>query len=256
MPLNTIQLIQKDQYTIVQLNRGKVNAINHEMVKELQEVFKTLVTDEATKGVILTGIPHFFSAGLDVVELYGYDKDQMTSFFTDFGGLHLQLATFAKPLICALTGYSPAGGCVLAIAADYRIMAEGEKYTIGLNEVAVNIQISNNLIKAYAFWLGTSKANAYVLEGKLLHVDEALAGGLINKVVPLEEVIPAAEKQMQHYLSADEVIFRNTKRKLRASWIDTVEIDAAQDLKEAINLWWEPRIRTKMKAFIDHLQKK
>ncbi len=254
--MNTVQLQTKENYTIVQINRAKVNAINHEVVKELIATFKKLAADTKTKGVVLTGIPHFFSAGLDVIELYSYDKAQIASFFTDFGHLHIQLATFAKPLVCALTGYAPAGGCVLAIAADYRIMAEGEKYTIGLNEVAVNIQISSNLIKAYAFWLGTSKANQFILDGRLLHVKEALLAGLIDKIVPLEEVVPAAEKQLQKYLRADEVIFKNTKKKLRAEWLSALEMDSKKDLNEAINLWWEPSIRAKMKAFVDSLQKK
>ena len=254
--MNTIQLTKKEHYTIVQLNRGKVNAINQQMVDELRVAFSDLLKDETIKGVVLTGIPHFFSAGLDVIELYGYDEKQISTFFTDFGALYLQLATFTKPLVCAITGYAPAGGCVLAIAADYRVMADDEKYTIGLNEVAVNIQISNNLVNAYAFWIGNSKANQYLLEGKLLKADEALVCGLVNKVVPLEDVLPQAEKKMQQYLVADETIFKNTKKKLRKSWFDSMETDASKDLKEAIELWWNPKIRAKMKAFIDSLQKK
>ncbi len=254
--MNTIQLTKKENYTIVQLNRGKVNAINQQMVNELRATFDDLLKDDSVKGVVLTGIPHFFSAGLDVIELYGYDKSQIETFFAAFGALHLQLATFPKPLICAITGYAPAGGCVLAIAADYRVMADDEKYTIGLNEVAVNIQISNNLVTAYAFWLGNSKANQYLLEGKLLSAEEALTSGLIDETVALEDVLPQAEKKMQHYLRADESIFKNTKKKLRKQWLNVIDADASKDLNEAIQLWWHPNIRAKMKAFIDSLQKK
>ncbi|MGB5818134.1 MAG: enoyl-CoA hydratase/isomerase family protein [Saonia sp.] len=254
--MNTIQLSKKENYAIVQLNRGKVNAINHQMVNELSAVFTDLLQDASVKGVILAGIPHFFSAGLDVIELYGYNERQIQSFFTAFGSLHIQLATFPKPLVAAITGYAPAGACVLAIAADYRIMAAGEKYTIGLNEVAVNIQISNNLVNAYAFWIGKGRAHSYILDGKLLNVQEALACGLVNEVVPLEEVLPTAEQKMKRFLGADETIFRNTKQKLRSNWLDNLETDGSKDLEEAISLWWSPPIRQKMKAFVDKLQKK
>ncbi|MEL6917998.1 MAG: enoyl-CoA hydratase/isomerase family protein [Bacteroidota bacterium] len=254
--MKTIQLEKKDNYTVVQLNRGKVNAINHEMVKELHSTFYDLQHDDTVKGVILSGIPHFFSAGLDVIELYGYNEEQIEAFFTDFGTLHIQLASFPKPLVCAITGYAPAGGCVLAITADYRVMAQGDKYTIGLNEVAVNIQISNNLINAYAFWIGRSKAHQYILDGKLLNAKEALECGLINEMVPVDEVLPIAEKKMKRFLQADEIIFRNTKKKLRSSWLDALETDGSKDLREAIELWWSPRIRQKMKVFVDSLQKK
>ena len=182
-------------------------------------------------------------------------KQKLLPFFADFGALHIQLANFGKPLVGALTGYTPAGGCVLAIAADYRIMAEGDKYTIGLNEVAVNIQISTNLVRAYAFWIGQGRAHAYILDGKLLHVHEALACGLVNEVVPLDEVLPRAEAKMKHFLAADEVIFKNTKQKLRSSWLNGLEMDGSKDLEQAIALWWSPGIRTKMKAFVDSLQK-
>ena len=135
-------------------------------------------------------------------------------------------------------------------------MADGEKYTIGLNEVAVNIQISNNIISAYAFWIGNGKAHEFVLDGKLLNVKEALACGLVNQVVPLEEVIPTAEKKMRQYLLANETIFINTKKKLRKSWLDGLETDGSKDLGEAIKLWWSPEIRARMKAFVEGLQKK
>ncbi len=254
--MNTINIEKRENYAIVQLSRGKVNAINHEMVNELTSAFNELDDDQSVKGIILTGTPHFFSAGLDVIELYGYNEEQIEAFFTAFGKLHIQMATFKKPLVCGLTGYSPAGGCVFAITADYRIMAAGEKYTIGLNEVAVNIQISNNLIEAYSFWIGKGKAHEAILDGRLFKVEEAFDSGLVNEVVPLEEVLPVAEKQMKKYLSANETIFKNTKQKLRKHWLESLEVDGSKDLGEAIELWWSPEIRSKMKAFVESLQKK
>ena len=254
--MNTIEITKKNQYSILQLKRGKVNAINHEMVKEIRNAMKDFSSDDSIKGVILTGIPNFFTAGLDVIELYSYDKKQISEFFSDFGAMFIDMVTFQKPLIAALTGYSPAGGCVMAIACDYRVMAKGEKFTIGLNEVAVNIQISKNLTDAYAFWIGKGKAHDYILSGKLLKVDEALEVGLINEAVDLEEVLPRAEKQMQKYISFHDEIFKNTKAKLRQDWLDKLETDPKKDLQQAAELWWQPEIRSRMKAFVDSLQNK
>lgn len=246
----------KDHYAIVQMQRGKVNALNHDMVEEIRATFKQLGANDAVRGVILTGIPRIFSAGLDLIELYSYDKDKMNEFFISFGSMHLELAYFKKPLIAAINGHSPAGGTVIAVAADYRIMAEGEKFTIGLNEVAVNIQITNNLIEAYAFWIGRGNAHKYVLEGKLLNGEEALACGLVNELCPGEEVLARAEKKMQHYLKADNNILINTKAKLRKSWFDKISTDAAEDLEESNRIWWNPEVRTKMKMYVDFLANK
>ena len=248
--MNTLNRIDKSDYTLVQLNRGKVNAINAEMVQELREVFGEMEDDPAVKGVILTGQPHYFSAGLDLIELFQYDKNQISDFFEAFGALYLQLVRFPKPFISAITGHSPAGGCVLAVTSDNRFMAEGEKYVIGLNEVAVNVQISQNLTEAYAFWMGDGRASRYILEGKLLSGPEAVSAGLVDELVPLDNVLERAEKQMRTYLKADPEIWVRTKQKVRKHWLDRLDPDGKQSLKEAATLWWKPEIRKKMEAYV------
>ncbi len=254
--MNTLEVTYKKEYAIVQMNRGKVNAINFEMVQDLRDIFGKLEADDAVKGVILTGKPHYFSAGLDLIELYQYDKAQMTDFFVSFGALYLELVQFKKPFISAITGHSPAGGTVLAVTSDNRYMAEGDKYVIGLNEVAVNIQISQNLTEVYAFWMGDGLASRYILDGKLLNGKEAVACGLVDELVPLENVLERAEKRMQKYMQADQEILRNTKAKLRKHLWDKLDLKAENSLKEASELWWKPEIRAKMGAYVESFSNK
>ena len=237
----------------MKLNRGKVNAINHQMVKEIRSTFDELKNDPETRGVIITGAPHFFSAGLDVIELYGYDEEKIREFFIDFGSMYAELAKFPKAFVCAVTGHSPAGGTVIAITADYRVMVDDSKYTIGLNEMAVSVQISQKLIDGYSYWLGKGQANEYVLEGKLLTPAEALESGLGNEVCALEEVMEKAENKMKHYLKADPDIFLNTKAKLRKSFINE---NGEHELQEALSVWWKPEVRVRMKGLIDSISKK
>ncbi len=248
--MKNLLLTRKEGYTIVQMNRGKVNAINHEMVNELRETFADLEKDPEVKGVILTGQPHYFSAGLDLIALMEYDKKQISNFFDDFGNLYADLVRFRKPFISAITGHAPAGGSVLAVTSDNRYMADGENYVIGLNEVAVNIQISQNLTEIYAFWMGGGRASRYILEGKLLSGREALAAGLVDELLPLEKVMHRAEQQMKKYLQADQEILVNTKYKVRKHLLDKLDQKAGNALKEASELWWKPEIRAKMEAYV------
>ena len=248
--MNTLEVTYKDEYAIVQMNRGKVNAINFEMVQELRDTFHVLEENAEVKGVILTGQPHYFSAGLDLIELFGYDKPQIQDFFVSFGALYLELVQFKKPFISAITGHSPAGGCVLAVTSDNRYMAEGDKYVIGLNEVAVNIQISQNLTEVYAFWMGDGLASRYIMEGKLLSGKEALAAGLVDELVPLENVLERAEKQMKRYMQADQEILINTKLKLRKHLMDKLDLKAENSLKEASELWGKPEKRDKRGGYV------
>ncbi|MEL6866924.1 MAG: enoyl-CoA hydratase/isomerase family protein [Bacteroidota bacterium] len=252
--MDFIKTNRKKDYAIVQLSRGKVNAINHQMVEEIRATFRELEADDSVRGVILTGIPRYFSAGLDVIELYGYDKEKMDAFFISFGSMHIEMAQFSKPLIGAITGHSPAGGCVMAICCDHRIMADGEEFTIGLNEVEVNIQISQNIINAYSFWLGTGPAHKHILSGKLLKVKEALRAGLVDESCPVEEVLPTAEKRMKALLQANQNILVNTKAKLRHSWLSQINDQAGEDLKMAREAWWSPDVRARMGMFVEYLK--
>lgn len=253
--MNTLEIEHKENYAVVSMKRGKVNAINHEMVSELSEVFGAIENSDL-QGVVLSGQPHFFSAGLDLIELIAYNEGEIQSFFRDFGALYQQLVRFPKPFISAITGHAPAGGCVLAVTSDNRFMAEGEKYRIGLNEVAVNIQISQGLIDAYTYWIGEGMANRYILEGKLLTAEEAQVVGLVDALVPLEKVLETAENKLKLYLKADQEIWLTTKKKLRSQWLVKLEREGEDSLQEAARLWWKPEIRTKMEAFVKSFSNK
>ena len=135
-------------------------------------------------------------------------------------------------------------------------MAEGDKYVIGLNEVAVNIQISQNLTEIYGFWMGEGLASRYILEGKLLNGKEALKAGLVDELLPLDKVLERAEKQMKNYLKADQEILVKTKYKLRKHLLDKLDLKPGNSLKEASELWWKPEIRAKMKAYVESFTNK
>ena len=152
----------------VRLNRGKANTFNHQMVQELTAAFKELENDDAIKAVVLTGHGEFFSAGLDVLELYDYNEEKMYQFWKDFSGAFEAVARFPKLVVCAITGHSPAGGCVFAVGADFRVMAEG-KYRIGLNEIPVGIVIPPSIFRMYNFWIGERNAYQYLLQGNFYY---------------------------------------------------------------------------------------
>ena len=254
--MNTLKVIKKDNYAIVQINRGKVNAVNLEMVEELTSVFQSFEKDDKVNGVIITGQPHFFTAGLDVIELYDYDEATIKSMFILFGELYGRMAKFPKPLIAAITGHAPAAGTVLAISCDYRVMADGEKYTIGLHEIKVNIGLSEDVINGYAFWLGEGLAARYLLKGKLMNAQEAHAVGFVDEVCPLENVLEKAEQQMLQYLKAEPQIFQSIKLKTRKYWLESFNKNREEELNESLEIWWKPEVRAKMKGFVERLTSK
>lgn len=238
----------------VRLNRGKANTLNGQMINELSAALKELENDETVKAVILTGHGEFFTAGLDVLELYDYNEEQIYQFWKDFSGVIEQIARFPKLFICAVTGHSPAGGCVLAIGADYRVMAQG-KYRIGLNEIPVGIVIPPAIFHLYAFWLGNRNAYQYLLEGKLFTAEEGEKLGLIDVVCDLAEVEANANALADKLLKFDTTVWQMSKANLRANLLSVFDKDFDLTYGPIIKQWWSPGARAAMGALVASLKK-
>jgi len=254
--MDTINIIKKEKYAILQLDRGKGNAINMQMMQEVVKACDQLADDEEVRGVVLVGKPPIFSVGLDVKELLSLDKDGANTFFELFQEMMLKMVSFPKILIAAVTGHSPAGGCIMAIACDYRVMGEGD-FTIGLNEVPVGIMVPPHVFEMYSFWIGKRNAYHNFLEGRLLNPAEALAQGLVDAVVPMEEVLAWAESKMRKLLEADPTTLAGVKHNLKMPLIHAMNEQLKWDVVNPKEHFWLPTSReTLMKVIMALLQKK
>lgn len=253
--MNTIATTVKDRLAVITLNRGKSNSLNREMVTELQDMLHNVENDENIGGVVITGRENFFSAGLDLIELYHYNEQEARSFWHLFLDFTAKITAFKKPIVAAINGHSPAGGCVIALACDARVMAEG-KYIIGLNEVPVGIIVPDSIFKLYSFWLG--KANAYrnLLEGKLFSPEEALSVGLVDEIVKPESILTAAERKARKYMAFEANTWQQSKLNLRKDLVAATSADQSADLEIMLKQWWSPATRAILKSLVDSLQKK
>ena len=120
-----IKSFQKDNIEVLQLNSPPVNALNEELIKSLISHLDRLIEDDNIKGVVLTGQEGIFSAGLDIVTLYNKDEKYMKFFWDLFSSLLEKIYTYPKLIFTAISGHSPAGGTVISIMTDYRIMSKG-----------------------------------------------------------------------------------------------------------------------------------
>lgn len=253
--MNTIEVSIKDGLAIITLNRGKSNSMNREMVTELSEMLHHIENDANIGGVLITGKEHFFSAGLDLIELYNYSEAEAKDFWHVFLNFVAKITAFKKPLVAAINGHSPAGGCVIALACDARVMAEG-KYIIGLNEVPVGIIVPNSIFNLYAFWLGKANATRNLLEGKLFNPEEALNVGLVDELVKPESILTAAERKVRKYMAFERNTWQQSKINIRRELIASTSADQSADLEIMLKQWWAPSTRAILKTIIDGLQKK
>ncbi|MCJ8346427.1 enoyl-CoA hydratase/isomerase family protein [bacterium] len=252
--METISVKIENKIAEIQLSRGKVNAMNHQMIQELNTCFVDLANDPNVHGAILTGKTGIFSAGLDVVELYSYDKEKINQFFLDFSILIKNILSFYKPLISSINGHCPAGGCVLAICTDFRVMAQG-KYTIGLNELPVGIVVPDPIYQIYSSWIGPSKAYQYIMEGKLLSVDQALEINLVQAISSDEEVLNDAYAQLKKYMQFGPA-FIESKKNIRSTILKSFELSFDEVFGRTIETWWSDASRKKLEFVIQQLMKK
>jgi enoyl-CoA hydratase/carnithine racemase len=250
--METLQIHHRGQYVVVQLDRGTANPINMTMVNELRLTFDRLREEPEIRGVILTGKEKFFSAGFDLIELYDYDEVQIKAFWTNFFALMVELVAFPKPMIAAVTGHSPAGGCVLGFCADYRIMADGQ-FKTGMNEIGVGIVVPYSLFHLYSYWIGNRKAYMFLTEGRLFKPREALEHQLVDEVVDASEVVSRAEEKIQEYLQFDSGAWQKSKIHLRQDLISQLRVDFDIAHKDTLDQWWSPKARTLLKSIVDHL---
>jgi enoyl-CoA hydratase/carnithine racemase len=253
--MNTFQTTIQGRLVAISLNRGRSNAINHEMVKELDACIKALENDDSVGGVILTGKEGFFSSGIDLIEAYDYNEEQSRRFWIDFLALQNTLAAFRKPIVAAISGHSPAGGCILAICCDYRVMAAGT-FIIGLNEVPVGIIVPDSVFNLYAFWLGQHKAYQYLMEGKLLKVDEALEAGLIDEITAPDKLMNAAVEKATAYMKLNPVTWSESKLNLRKELTGKLKADQTETLNKMLKQWWAPETRQGLQMMIQNLKSK
>jgi 3,2-trans-enoyl-CoA isomerase len=253
--MSTFQIAISDKLAIISLDRGRSNPINHQMVKELADCIRTLENDDNVGGVILTGKEGFFSSGIDLMEVYDYNKEEIREFWIDFLALQTNLVSFKKPMVAAISGHSPAGGCILAICCDYRVMAEG-KFVIGLNEIPVGIIVPDSVFNLYSFWLGQHKAYQYLMDGKLLNINEALNAGLIDEICSPENLIELAEKKVRAYLQMNPIAWSQSKLNLRKELIGKLKTDQTDTLNKMLEQWWAPATRMGLQMMIQSLKSK
>jgi len=244
-----------DHICTIQLDRGKSNAMHLEMITELRQLLAQQKNDPAIEAIVLQGKEDFFSSGLDLITLFDYDEAKIHEFWESFIALIYDLAAFPKPSIAAITGHSPAGGCVLALCCDHRVMAEGD-YIIGLNEVPVGIIVPQCIFELYSFWLGSAQASKFLLEGKLLAPNEALTAGLVDEVIPFNRIQTAAFRKAKQYMQYNKNAWQASKLNIRQTLLEKIKLTQGEAIDQVLKQWWAPATRSILQTIIENLHSK
>ncbi|MGD8376570.1 MAG: enoyl-CoA hydratase/isomerase family protein [Acidobacteriota bacterium] len=230
----------------ITLQRGKVNAIDAEAIRDLQETFDIVRADDTLRGAVLTGAGAFFSFGFDIPTFLPLPPEPFTAFLTGFTAFYRDLFLFPKPVVAALNGHTVAGGCMLALACDRRVMAAG-KAKIGLNEITFGATAFAGSVEVLRAVVGHRNAERVVLTGAMFLGEEAVELGLVDRVVDPEDLVHAAGKEAEELASKDPAAYRSLKRLLRGPVAERMRAEEEASIREFVEIWYSPSTRHQMK---------
>jgi enoyl-CoA hydratase/carnithine racemase len=190
--MDMIQLEYDDGVALVKLNRPVTNALNLQMTDEMAKALQNLEHDSSVRSVVFcSSSAKFFSIGFDIPHLFELTRRDFGVFYHAFNRVCLHLYTLPKPTVAAITGHAIAGGCILALCCDYRFIADGRKL-MGLNEIKLGVPVPYLADCVLRHLVGTRYAREVVETGEFYPPEESSRLGMVDLVLPLEEVMPRA----------------------------------------------------------------
>ena len=243
--MSSLDIQRADGIATVCMSRGKVNALDGELVVELRSAFRELAQQGDTAGVVLTGTGAFFSFGLDVPGLYDLAPEAFAEFLREFTALYTEMFEFPRPLVVAVNGHAAAGGCMLALAGDLRLMAEGPG-RIGLNEASFGSSLFAGSIEMLRFAVGDPAAVRIARSGTLFDVREAVELGLIDGLVPAERLVSEARSRALALGHGHPEAFRSIKLLLRTRVIEAMRATEARSIDEFVKIWYSEPVRKEL----------
>jgi enoyl-CoA hydratase len=237
----------------ITLHRPEVrNAINEAMIRELGAALDEVAADPEARAIVLTGSgDRAFAAGADIAELL--ERTHLEALARINAGLFRRIEEHPLPTIAAIRGYALGGGCELAMACDIRIAGEDAK--LGQPEVGLGILPGAGAIQRLPRLVGLGRAKELVFTGRIVDAKEAEAIGLVNRVVPPDDVVPAAMEVARTIAKQGSLAVRISKLALNAAGRPTPAFETLDTLGQAV-LFDSAEKKARMQAFLDSRKRK
>lgn len=229
MNYENISLAFDDSTALITINRSKaLNALNSATLEELGNAFDSIAGNENVKVVIITGSGEkAFIAGADISEMI-QKKPLEAKKFAELGlGVTRKIESLPQPVIAAVNGYALGGGCEIALACDFRIAAEGAKFA--QPEVGLGITPGFGGTQRLPRLIGLGRASEMLFTGRVVGSGEALSIGLVNYVVPGDQLLEKARELAKTISEKGNTAVHLTKSVVQRG--QSIELERALDLE-------------------------
>lgn len=247
-----LETIDHGRVRELRLARPPVNALDPELVETLITALEAGARE--CGALVLSGREGMFSAGLDVPALLQLDRAGMSAFWGQFFRLLETLARSTVPVVAAITGHAPAGGAVISLFCDYRVMTDGQ-YRIGLNETQVGLVVPRVIQRALVRQVGAHQAERLIVAGALLEPAGALSVGLVDELVDsAEAAVATAIAWCERHLALPSVAMSGNRSMLRASLTGFFDDLDESDIQAFVDGWFGEQTQATLHALVAQLQ--
>jgi enoyl-CoA hydratase/carnithine racemase len=239
-----VTLEDYDTVAVLRMNNGVTNAIGSAMVEDLLFAFREI--KDCYKGVVLAGGNKFFSIGLNLPELLTMGRSEMVAFWTRFEDTVLEIYGLLMPTACAIAGHAPAAGTILALTCDFRFIAAG-RYLVGLNEIKLGLPVPYLATRMLRQVVSGRAAKVVEYEGELMMPEEAKIIGLVDEVLPVEEVEKRAIDKIAK-IPPQNLFGIKVMKQCRGAELRTQFLSERVSINEAfMDCWFHPSVQSLLK---------
>jgi enoyl-CoA hydratase len=243
-------MIVRSQYEgilTLRLAHGKASALDVELLDALLRELEEIADD--TRALILTGTGSIFSAGVDLFRLTREGADYVREFLPLLSRFVRALFTFPKPVVAAANGHAIAGGCVIVLATDARLMAEGAG-RIGLPELLVGVPFPTAAMEVVRFAVPRDKVQSLIYTGRTMLPRDALTAGLVDEVVAPDNLLTRAQEVAGQLSLIPPPAYRLTKQSIRAEALERMERANDGNIEEMLQVWSAPETHAHIRDYL------
>jgi enoyl-CoA hydratase len=251
--MSGVRIERDGALAVLRLDKARGNAIDEPLVGELAAAAASLARDEGVRGVLLASShPKLFSPGLDLVALAGYDRPSMERFMNAFAVAVWALYGLPKPVVAAVSGAAVAGGCILALTADHRVLKRGAP--IGLNEVKVGVPLPWSVTRLLRATVRPDALSRIALLGRNFADEEAVEAGLADEIAEAEGFEAACLARLAEYAEKDPAALATTKAWLREGVLADMMAREQERVPGFLDGWFSALTQERIRATVASLR--
>ena len=250
--MSGLRVERQGAVAVLRLDKPRGNALDEPLVDALATAIAAAADDPTVSGLLLTSArPDLFCPGLDLVALAGYAPSDLARFMRKFGALLVALYGCPKPSLAALSGHAVAGGCLLALTTDYRVLRRGGAM-VGLNEARIGVPMPWPVTVLLRATIPAPALTRVALLGLNFQDDDAVTVGLVHEVASQDRFEETCRARLAELTGRDPGAFATTKRWLRAPALAEMQT-RDEDVETFVGSWFSPETQARLRAAVAEL---